>query len=190
MASVRCTSRPGAYGRRQTLALMRAARAGPLWLNASPNAAYDTESTPVPRWLVVRSGQMLWMTRLLAPLSADVGCAPPVGCTTSSSSVRTVVHDVGPNVSRRPRRLNALSRSDPAACCQAAAGNRQLMPQLSARDEKAVVPCWVPASSTTSFTCLRNDGQYVSAKRASRLPWLIPYTAMSRPLRFRIWRIA
>src|SRR5215207_4734937 len=159
MASVRCTSRPGAYGRRQTLALMRAARAGPLWLNASPNAAYDTESTPVPRWLVVRPGQMLWMTRLLAPRSADVGCAPPVGCTSSSSSVRTVVHDVGPNVSGRPRRLSALRISDAAACCHAAAVKRQLVPQISVRDEKTVVPCWVPASSTTSDTRLRNDGQ-------------------------------
>ena len=78
----------------------------------------------------------------MAPWSAEVGSAPPVGCTTSSTSVRTVVHEVGPNVSRRPRRLSASSKSDPAACCQAAAGvaNQAAHAQLAASDENAVVP--------------------------------------------------
>jgi hypothetical protein len=53
-------------------------------------------------WLVTRPGQMPWITKLLAPVSAEVGSGPLVGCTISSSSVRTVVHEVGLGVSVAP----------------------------------------------------------------------------------------
>ena len=83
------------------------------------------------------------MTRLLAPSSAEVGCAPPVGCTISSVSERTVVQDVGPNVSGRPGRFRALMRLEPAACCQAAAVKRQFGAQPLSSELKVVVPCCV-----------------------------------------------
>ena len=158
-AAARCGSRPGAYGCWHTLRLMRAAFAGPGCVIASISAAYETESMPVPMWLVCRPGHMFWMTRLLAPDSAEVGWGPLVGWTVSSVSDRTVVHAVGPGVGSRPGRLIARKRLDPAPCCQTAAGNLHRGVHPARSDPNVVVPCWVPATRTASETIRRSDGQ-------------------------------
>ena len=67
---------------------------------------------------------------------------------------RTVVHEVGPGVSSRARRLSALRKCDPAACCQPAG-----MHLVQAAVRATVVPCCVPATATTSETFLRRLGQ-------------------------------
>jgi hypothetical protein len=134
---------------------------------ASRRAAWATESTPVPMWLVTRPGQMPWITKLLAPVSAEVGSGPLVGCTISSSSVRTVVHEVGLGVSSR---FSALSRVEPEACCHAAGVNRQFGEHPAASERSTVVPCWGPASKTASETLARSEGQYVRRIAAAARP--------------------
>ena len=69
-----------------------------------------------------------------------------------------MVHAVRPGVSSG-KRARAFWSFAPAACCQAAAVSRQLDPHVVSKLPKIVVPCWVPATATTSVTSRRSDGQ-------------------------------
>ena len=91
----------------------------------------------------------------MAPFSADVGCGPVCGWTTSSVAERTVVQDVGPGVSSGWA-LRAARSLDPGACCHSA-GAHPLGTQVAGSNSD--VPCWVPAAASTSVTCARRLGQ-------------------------------